>query len=294
MNSFFIVAEEIRLEMKCKVVGSKNLLRFLRSPRLDLIRRWLRVRPRLFFFIRYFLLGSSGGDVVRYVAQRPKIVQLMEDISEDHIVLDVGCGVGLYSFEVFRRTKHVVCLDIQLKQLVALKQLELPIELILADAQCLPFKDLSFDALVCIEVLEHLEDDEAGLIECFRILKDGGIAIFSVPQVPTHLFFQQTLRLDSSASAPFGHKRIGYNKDQFNSKLCRNGFQPLLQTHCMYCFSQWALLYLAGRARLPAFVSSMICLLDFIVEPIDSKPYDLIVMTRKTRTHRSFWKRVPT
>jgi len=38
-----------------------------------------------------------------------------------------------------------------------------------------------FDSALCTAVLEHLEEPELALRECHRVLKSGGIAIYSVP-----------------------------------------------------------------------------------------------------------------
>lgn len=45
----------------------------------------------------------------------------------------------------------------------------------------IPAVDNEFDCALCTAVLEHLEEPEKALRECFRILKVGGIAIYSVP-----------------------------------------------------------------------------------------------------------------
>lgn len=45
----------------------------------------------------------------------------------------------------------------------------------------IPVEDASFDTAVCTAVLEHLEEPEAALRECMRVLKPGGVAIYSVP-----------------------------------------------------------------------------------------------------------------
>jgi SAM-dependent methyltransferase len=45
----------------------------------------------------------------------------------------------------------------------------------------IPSADEAFDSAICTAVLEHLEEPEAALRECFRVLKHGGYAIYSIP-----------------------------------------------------------------------------------------------------------------
>lgn len=45
----------------------------------------------------------------------------------------------------------------------------------------LPAEDASFDSAICTAVLEHLEEPEQALQECHRVLKRGGVAIYTVP-----------------------------------------------------------------------------------------------------------------
>ncbi len=45
----------------------------------------------------------------------------------------------------------------------------------------IPAEDGEFDSALCTAVLEHLEEPETALRECFRVLKPGGVAIYSVP-----------------------------------------------------------------------------------------------------------------
>jgi SAM-dependent methyltransferase len=52
------------------------------------------------------------------------------------------------------------------------------------DLQALDFPDASFDAAVCGEVLEHLDDDRAGAGELARVLRPGGLLVASVPANP--------------------------------------------------------------------------------------------------------------
>lgn len=50
-----------------------------------------------------------------------------------------------------------------------------------ADAQYLPFKDNSFDGIVTLHVIEHIDDDRLFLSEIKRTLKFGEFAIIGTP-----------------------------------------------------------------------------------------------------------------
>lgn len=52
---------------------------------------------------------------------------------------------------------------------------------IVADVQKLPFADASIEAIVCLEVLEHVENPFAAAAELHRVLKPGGRIVASVP-----------------------------------------------------------------------------------------------------------------
>ena len=49
------------------------------------------------------------------------------------------------------------------------------------DGICLPFKDESFDGIICMNALHHMTDYRATLAERYRVLKAGGRAVFAEP-----------------------------------------------------------------------------------------------------------------
>lgn len=94
----------------------------------------------------------------------------------------------------------------------------------------IPFDSESFDALICIHVLEHVENDRQAIAELFRVLKPGGWALISVP-----IDFENSTYEDPSIVSPedrkqhFGeeqHYRI-YGSD-FENRLQDAGFQTRL------------------------------------------------------------------
>ena len=47
----------------------------------------------------------------------------------------------------------------------------------------IPVADATFDTAICTAVLEHLEEPEEALRECFRVLVPGGVAIYTIPHI---------------------------------------------------------------------------------------------------------------
>ena len=52
---------------------------------------------------------------------------------------------------------------------------------IFGDIAALPFGDGQFDCLIAAETLEHVTDPWTALRECHRVLRPGGIALFTTP-----------------------------------------------------------------------------------------------------------------
>lgn len=58
---------------------------------------------------------------------------------------------------------------------------------VVADAHHLPFRDGTFDSVVAQALIEHVEDEQQVVTEIVRVLKPGGVFIFSAPFIyPIH------------------------------------------------------------------------------------------------------------
>lgn len=94
-------------------------------------------------------------------------------------VLDIGCGFGEFAGVVFDRIETGVDInENDLSQAMDGKQYK---KLKWADARNLPFKDNSYNTAVSVSVLEHIDGVEKVIDEVHRVLKKGGIFVFSVP-----------------------------------------------------------------------------------------------------------------
>jgi len=82
-------------------------------------------------------------------------------------VLDVGCGPRLY--RNCCEAVEYVGLDLHGRPEV------------IGSASALPFRDGSFDAVVAMDVLEHVEEIDAAASECHRVLREGGRLLLVTP-----------------------------------------------------------------------------------------------------------------
>ena len=128
-------------------------------------------------------------------------------------VLDIGCGDGGL-LETLSPKSNYTGIDISPTQLAYFKSV-LPqlrkqhpgkISLKLGDAKNLPFQTSTFDLVLACDVLEHVLEPQTTLHEIKRVLKPGGVALFSIPNEPVW----QLLRLLTGRWPPRSPDHINY------------------------------------------------------------------------------------
>jgi SAM-dependent methyltransferase len=115
---------------------------------------------------------SSGDQLEALVRSR---------LTADSRVLDLGCGRGGVVELFWREVKVAAGLDPDTSSLAGHRAPGMPV--IRGVGESLPFVNESFDLIVCLWVLEHLQDPLATLREVRRVLRPGGHFIFVTPNL---------------------------------------------------------------------------------------------------------------
>ncbi|MBF0538678.1 MAG: class I SAM-dependent methyltransferase [Nitrospirae bacterium] len=126
-------------------------------------------------------LISAKGSVKRHFT--PNVAQY---IGPTDTVLDVGCGSGGFLPILSGLCAKLVGIDItpsfvgKSRELVEKLSLS-NTEIIQESCNHLPFDNDSFDVVVMIDVIHHMEDAQGSLKEVYRVLKPGGNVIVFEP-----------------------------------------------------------------------------------------------------------------
>lgn len=132
-------------------------------------------------------LGSSEFNKTNGKKLHWRVIELLRriDIQKNDVVLDVGCGRGDITLFLAKNTKQVVGIDYA-KDAIKIantikgkfsKKIQARTTFKVMNAKKLRFKDNTFDKIICIDVFEHLyqEELEIALAEFKRVLKPNGI-----------------------------------------------------------------------------------------------------------------------
>ncbi len=128
--------------------------------------------------MRDYMRHYPRGHVARAVSMRS--ARFIRAAAERHLrgrLLDVGCGSKWKQDLVGDLVDEYVGLDhpgsMHDRSVVD----------VFGRADAMPLADASFDAVLCTSVLEHLEDPVAALREARRVLRPGGVGIYTTPML---------------------------------------------------------------------------------------------------------------
>jgi SAM-dependent methyltransferase len=138
-------------------------------------------------------------------------------------ILDVGCGTGA-NIEMLSQFGQAEGVDVSDEALEFCRRKGLTVQKGLAET--LPFPDESFDISTALDVIEHLDDDIAGLKEMYRVTKAGGYTLIFVPA------FMWLWGVQDDIS----NHRIRYTKKQIVERIEKAGFGVERATYANFTF----------------------------------------------------------
>ncbi len=96
-----------------------------------------------------------------------------------------------------------------------------------ADITRLPFRDGSFDLIICSHVMEHIDDEAAALHNLRRVLAPGGRTIVMVPVDDTRATTYEDARIvspDDRTVAYWQHDHVRLYGRDISQRLAAGGF----------------------------------------------------------------------
>ena len=138
------------------------------------------------------------GDSLNKTVLSPRLRRVMEVItkSKADIFLDIGCGDGSFSnlLKGLRVVKEAYGIEISPEAAAIAKKKGIQAVCLDIDEADFPFENDYFDGILAAEIIEHLLNPDHLLREIYRVLKSGGWAIISTPNLASwhsrlHLLF---------------------------------------------------------------------------------------------------------
>jgi len=105
-------------------------------------------------------------------------------LTEDHLLLDAGCGSGLFSYLAINTGAEVIGIDAAPGLLEVAKNRNPQNNFLEEDIESLPFTDNRFDVVTAFNSLQYAGNFQNALAEVKRVLKPGGRLVIGIWDKP--------------------------------------------------------------------------------------------------------------
>jgi SAM-dependent methyltransferase len=176
-----------------------------------------------------------------FVVRRKLLQSILSsvEIPRNCIALEVGCGTGANLRTLRSAGLYAIGLDRSVYALTLVKSKQ-NFPLLAGDLNELPIKTRSVGVIIAADIFEHLEDDTHGINESYRVLKEDGLLILTVPAFRFLWGIQDRVT---------GHKRR-YTRKEIVNRLKGAGFDILKSSYFNFLlffpilFGRWTIHFL--------------------------------------------------
>lgn len=167
----------------------------------------------LFFLRSWYIRKILKEYIPKIKSNKPKI-------------FDAGTGFAQYSYFIAKKFPKVEILAVDIKddyikdasEFFAKSNIK-NVNFKIDDLKEISYQN-EFDLILCVDVMEHIDDDEKVLKNFFNSLKPDGYLIINTPSI----FGGSDVHSDEEESFIGEHFRSGYSKEELSEKLTKSGF----------------------------------------------------------------------
>ena len=171
-------------------------------------------------------IALFGIPIVGLRIRARNIFSLIPKHQSYHHILDAGSGPGVFSFELGRRYPEakVVGVDLLKESIQACEHISKKLKITNVQFEQSTIEDLPrhnfFDLILCVDILEHIQDDLAALKGLFHAAAPGAMLVLHVPALyRRYPIWKKRLNFDVET-----HVRTGYELYAIEKRVEQSGF----------------------------------------------------------------------
>lgn len=179
-------------------------------------------------------------------------------VGPNSLILDAGCGSGMHSLHMARAGHRVLAIDRDHatlcagQRLIAANEKPLVTFAVAHLGESIPTASSAFDAVLLLDVIEHLVTREQLLREIYRVLRPEGKLLISAPNRDTR--WKRRLRSAGLPAMADPDHKVEYTWDELVTELRGGGFRVVAGPFPIVYDTPWAgIIDLLGGISLSAY-----------------------------------------
>jgi ubiquinone/menaquinone biosynthesis C-methylase UbiE len=202
---------------------------------------------------------------------------VMEYVKPDGLLLDIGCGTGLFIERYFPVGNGAVGIDISRGMIERARGRCPESEFLVGTADALPFQEGTFDAVVSLLAFSYVRHPQEMIGDVYRILRPGGtFALCTLGKslltsvVPALYWLGEKMEIRKIGVGHFGERY--YDEDEMEEMLSFSGFTDVQVRRCSFAHLSLATPIFALARKMEPFVEEKLPYLAYNLCAFGRKP----------------------